>query len=59
MKKRMQTDKLLFLNEDQVRAVLSYDDLIPVIHSDTLRLVRVCWVTRETESSDFPFASTR
>jgi ornithine cyclodeaminase/alanine dehydrogenase-like protein (mu-crystallin family) len=31
MKKHMQTDKLLFLNEDQVRAVLSYDDLIPVI----------------------------
>lgn len=27
----MATDKLLFLNEDQVRAVLSYDDLIPVI----------------------------
>jgi ornithine cyclodeaminase/alanine dehydrogenase-like protein (mu-crystallin family) len=31
MKKYMHTDKLLFLNEDQVRAVLSYDDLIPVI----------------------------
>jgi thiomorpholine-carboxylate dehydrogenase len=31
MKKHMQTDKLLFLNEDQVRAELSYDDLIPVI----------------------------
>jgi thiomorpholine-carboxylate dehydrogenase len=31
MKKYMQTDKLLFLNEAQVRAVLSYDDLIPVI----------------------------
>ncbi|HEX3372836.1 MAG TPA: ornithine cyclodeaminase family protein [Edaphobacter sp.] len=31
MKKHMQTDKLLFLNEDQVKAVLSYDDLIPVI----------------------------
>jgi ornithine cyclodeaminase/alanine dehydrogenase-like protein (mu-crystallin family) len=27
----MATDKLLFLNEDQVRAVLSYDDLIPAI----------------------------
>jgi thiomorpholine-carboxylate dehydrogenase len=27
----MSTDKLLFLNEDQVRAVLSYDDLIPAI----------------------------
>jgi ornithine cyclodeaminase/alanine dehydrogenase-like protein (mu-crystallin family) len=27
----MPTDKLLFLNEDQVRAVLSYDDLIPAI----------------------------
>jgi thiomorpholine-carboxylate dehydrogenase len=27
----MQTDKLLFLNEDQVRAVLSYDELIPAI----------------------------
>ena len=27
----MQTDKLLFLNENQVRAVLSYDDLIPAI----------------------------
>ena len=27
----MATDKLLFLNEDQVRAVLLYDDLIPVI----------------------------
>jgi thiomorpholine-carboxylate dehydrogenase len=31
MKTHMQADKLLFLNEDQVRAVLSYDDLIPVI----------------------------
>lgn len=31
MKKHMQTDKLLFLNEDQVRAALWYDDLIPVI----------------------------
>jgi ornithine cyclodeaminase/alanine dehydrogenase-like protein (mu-crystallin family) len=31
MKKRMQTDKLLFLNEDQVRATLSYDELIPAI----------------------------
>jgi ornithine cyclodeaminase/alanine dehydrogenase-like protein (mu-crystallin family) len=31
MKKHMQTDKLLFLNEDEVRAVLSYDDLIPAI----------------------------
>jgi thiomorpholine-carboxylate dehydrogenase len=27
----MPTDKLLFLDEDQVRAVLSYDELIPVI----------------------------
>jgi ornithine cyclodeaminase/alanine dehydrogenase-like protein (mu-crystallin family) len=27
----MQKDKLLFLSEDQVRAVLSYDDLIPAI----------------------------
>jgi len=27
----MSTDKLLFLNEDQVRPVLSYDDLIPAI----------------------------
>jgi thiomorpholine-carboxylate dehydrogenase len=27
----MSTDKLLFLNEDQVRKVLSYDDLIPAI----------------------------
>jgi ornithine cyclodeaminase/alanine dehydrogenase-like protein (mu-crystallin family) len=27
----MKKDKLLFLNEDQVRAVLSYDDLIPAI----------------------------
>ena len=27
----MATDKLLFLNEDQVRAELSYDDLIPAI----------------------------
>jgi ornithine cyclodeaminase/alanine dehydrogenase-like protein (mu-crystallin family) len=27
----MSTDKLLFLNEDQVRAVLSYDDLIPAV----------------------------
>jgi ornithine cyclodeaminase/alanine dehydrogenase-like protein (mu-crystallin family) len=31
MKNNMSTDKLLFLNEDQVRAVLSYDDLIPAI----------------------------
>jgi thiomorpholine-carboxylate dehydrogenase len=29
--KSRQTDKLLFLNEDQVREVLSYDALIPVI----------------------------
>lgn len=27
----MQADKLFFLNEDQVRAVLSYDELIPAI----------------------------
>ena len=27
----METNKLLFLNEDQVRAVLSYEDLIPAI----------------------------
>jgi ornithine cyclodeaminase/alanine dehydrogenase-like protein (mu-crystallin family) len=27
----MSTDKILFLNEDQVRTVLSYDDLIPTI----------------------------
>jgi thiomorpholine-carboxylate dehydrogenase len=27
----MRTDKLLFLNEDQVRAVLSYEELIPAI----------------------------
>src|SRR5271163_1841117 len=27
----MSTDKLLFLDEDQVRVVLSYDDLIPAI----------------------------
>jgi ornithine cyclodeaminase/alanine dehydrogenase-like protein (mu-crystallin family) len=27
----MSTDKILFFNEDQVRAVLSYDDLIPAI----------------------------
>jgi thiomorpholine-carboxylate dehydrogenase len=27
----MSTDELLFLNEDQVRAVLSYDELIPAI----------------------------
>jgi ornithine cyclodeaminase/alanine dehydrogenase-like protein (mu-crystallin family) len=27
----MATDKVLFLNEDQVRSVLSYDDLIPAI----------------------------
>src|SRR5271155_4288426 len=27
----MSTDKILFFNEDQVRAVLSYDELIPVI----------------------------
>ena len=31
MEKRMQTNKLLFLNEDQVRDVLSYDVLIPAI----------------------------
>jgi ornithine cyclodeaminase/alanine dehydrogenase-like protein (mu-crystallin family) len=31
MKKIMSTDGLLFLNEDQVREVLSYDDLAPVI----------------------------
>jgi ornithine cyclodeaminase/alanine dehydrogenase-like protein (mu-crystallin family) len=31
MKGSMTTDKLLFLNEDQVRSVLSYDDLIPAI----------------------------
>jgi ornithine cyclodeaminase/alanine dehydrogenase-like protein (mu-crystallin family) len=31
MKDHMPTDKLLFLDEDQVRAVLSYDELIPVI----------------------------
>ena len=27
----MSTDKLLFLNEDQIRQVLSYDDLIPAM----------------------------
>ena len=27
----MSTDKLIFLDEDQIRAVLSYDDLIPAI----------------------------
>jgi ornithine cyclodeaminase/alanine dehydrogenase-like protein (mu-crystallin family) len=31
MKKIMPTDKWLFLNEDQVREVLSYDDLVPAI----------------------------
>src|SRR5580704_18110111 len=31
MKDHMPTDKLLFLDEDQVRAVLSYDELIPAI----------------------------
>jgi len=31
MKKHMQPDKLLFLNEDQVRAALSYGELIPAI----------------------------
>ncbi len=31
MKGTMKKDKLLFLNEDQVRSVLSYDDLIPAI----------------------------
>ncbi len=31
MKKIMSTHGLLFLNEDQVREVLSYDDLVPVI----------------------------
>ena len=29
--KPMETNKILFLNEDQVREVLSYDDLIPAI----------------------------
>ena len=34
----MRTDKLLSLNEDQVRAVLSYDDLIlSLIHILTVR----------------------
>jgi ornithine cyclodeaminase/alanine dehydrogenase-like protein (mu-crystallin family) len=31
MKRVMPTNELLFLNEDQVRATLSYDDLIPAI----------------------------
>jgi ornithine cyclodeaminase/alanine dehydrogenase-like protein (mu-crystallin family) len=31
MKDHMQTDKLLFLDEEQVKAVLSYDELIPAI----------------------------
>jgi ornithine cyclodeaminase/alanine dehydrogenase-like protein (mu-crystallin family) len=31
MEDTMTTDKLLFLNEDQVRAVLTYEDLIPAI----------------------------
>jgi ornithine cyclodeaminase/alanine dehydrogenase-like protein (mu-crystallin family) len=31
MEDHMPTDKLLFLDEDQVRAVLSYDELIPAI----------------------------
>ncbi len=31
MKKIMSTGELLFLNEDQVREVLSYDDLVPAI----------------------------
>jgi thiomorpholine-carboxylate dehydrogenase len=34
----MPTDKLLFLNEDQVRAVLSYDDLIPAIRQALMDL---------------------
>ena len=31
MKDHMPTDNLLFLDEDQVRAVFSYDELIPAI----------------------------
>jgi ornithine cyclodeaminase/alanine dehydrogenase-like protein (mu-crystallin family) len=34
----MSTDKLLFLNEDQVRAVLSYEDLIPAIRQALMDL---------------------
>src|SRR5277367_7062978 len=34
----MSIDKLLFLNEDQVRAVLSYDDLIPAIREALMAL---------------------
>src|SRR5882762_2864033 len=34
----MSTEKLLFLNEDQVRAVLSYDDLIPEIRIALMEL---------------------
>ena len=36
METPMSTEKLLFFNEDQVRAVLSYDDLIPG-DSDSVR----------------------
>jgi ornithine cyclodeaminase/alanine dehydrogenase-like protein (mu-crystallin family) len=35
---QMQTGKLLFLTEDQVRAVLSYDDLIPAIRQALMDL---------------------
>jgi thiomorpholine-carboxylate dehydrogenase len=34
----MSTEKLLFFNEDQVRAVLSYDDLIPEIRTALMEL---------------------
>jgi ornithine cyclodeaminase/alanine dehydrogenase-like protein (mu-crystallin family) len=34
----MLTDKLLFLNEDQIRAVLSYEDLIPAIRQALMDL---------------------
>src|SRR5580704_14181881 len=34
----MSTDKQIFLNEEQVRAVLSYDDLIPAIRQALMAL---------------------
>ena len=38
METLMSTEKLLFFNEDQVRAVLSYDDLIPEIRTALMEL---------------------
>ena len=38
METPMSTEKLLFFNEDQVRAVLSYDDLIPEIRTALMEL---------------------